>query len=411
MRQWLMAVFAIFVSSGTSFAQTVPSTEPVKPLLIMPFVQMDRGEPGVVAPVGGYTRLYARWTPPDDAELRDYQAEKRGWLKRLFVGKAISRVLSAKVTVGSPGVISTVTLASASHQSNRNVGETWSTTLATQQYLTPYFRVDPNSKVKVELDLNGNMALQSQVAGNILDVLKRATALVSPESKLITSLNEKRFNDAGQFVDETISSLFGQSVTENVPEEFGPKDLGGSKAMASVKIVFPMMNKLVLRRAKPREIGSWDILSEPAVISMFSDVPLITGDEKPAVEPCTATSLPALASDLQACRAFARLSAAAMLNLLVADNITLGAVIGADDAILTAIDAVKAAEGDAREAPAIQLCLSIAAKVDKLRLNMYDAAATVWAFSYGGRLEPEAAAFLRKADCPSAKLAAQLNLL
>ncbi|HEY0148458.1 MAG TPA: hypothetical protein VGB70_05580, partial [Allosphingosinicella sp.] len=255
--------------------------------------------------------------------------------------------------------------------------------------LTPYLRVDPGTVVGVEVSLNASRQVEANVSRTVLDIVQRAAALAQPTGDLVTELNEERFQRTADFVDQAISSLFGQSVGEKASHEFGVGDWNAQLEIAEISAQFPMGLR-VLDETQQREIGRWQVRASVPLVSIFSDTPLHVGTNPGNPGPCGQL----VGSDLQACTAFRMVSPQRVLGLSVGENVNLGQAILSDPAVLAAINAGTAADPD--------LCSAIAARAEALGLNRYDSAAAVWAMQQARRVR---SANLLSAACTAGALA------
>jgi hypothetical protein len=380
-------------------AQNTTTPEPID---IMPLVDVSapfRGEASL-SPVGGYVRFYICEVSQCAPGLswsggqRRYAADYRPWYERMFVNRNNIRLLSLKLSVREPNIGAAATMASSSFESRR--GQSWTTELNGRRYLTPYLRVDPGTVVGVEVSLNASRQVEANVSRTVLDIVERAAALAQPTGDLVTELNEERFERTADFVDEAISSLFGQSIGEKASHEFGVADWGAQLEIGEIRARFPMGLRVV-DHSQQREIGRWQVRASVPLVSIFSDVPLYSEANSARVVDRGQCSALAAGPDQQACIAFRMVTPQRVLNLSVGENVTLGQAILADAAVLAAINA--GAGSDA------QLCSAIAARAEALGLNRYDSAAAVWAMQEAGRVRSAA---LLQARCAAGTLATRV---
>ena len=151
----------------------------------------------------GYTRLRLQFVPcrANSVTRRNYTDERRTWVNRLFAGKKVSKLMSVKVDLTAPNVTTIHPIATIGRDSSRRAGEIWSTEVSNTLWLTPYFRVGPTSLARIDVSVSATTDYTSSVSTDVLDLLKRATGLISPSATLLTSLNEDRFNQSASFVD------------------------------------------------------------------------------------------------------------------------------------------------------------------------------------------------------------------
>ena len=342
------------------------------------------------APVGGYVRFFVCNSsqcgdPISGARTdRQYSNEHRDWLSRWLIGRSFSRILTLKLSLARPNISANATLAASTAQSNRSVGETWSSEVNGRRYLTPYLRVDPDTVVSIEVSMNAATQVQANITRAVLDVVTRAATFVQPTAQLVTSLNSERFRQTSEFVDQSVSTLFAQNLAEQATNQFGPGDWTG-KPLVDISARFPMNRRLV-RSQDYSNVGVWRVMATSARVSMFSDVDFYSDAAERDGAPCTGI---AIGPDLQACRAFVGLTPQTVLGLPVGENLTLGQALLADQTIsgeLTRLVAATATDSN-RQGSARRLCGLVAAKAEALGFNRYDAAAAVWAFAGEAQLE------------------------
>jgi hypothetical protein len=403
---------------------------------ILPLLDISRGkeaQDNILATdhqssVGGYVRFWVERSPsPTDAARRMYGAERRNPIQRFFAGRSRTRLLTARLVVDrSQLVTQTITLAAASHNSNRRQGENWSSELSDRRFLTPYFRVDQGTTASVEVALSASATVDSDVTRNLLSVVERGARLAAPSAPLVTSLTGPRLTESADFVDSSISQLFGQAVAERSQSDFAAEawDAGSTQALATISAVFPMGRSVW---AQPQSIvGSWDIRVSAPIVSIFSSVPLHASDEHSsrggqadpaAADPCAmAGALPGEAepqrltgTDRQACLAFRGLAPSRVLGLPVGENVTLGGALRADTAITAAIQRYDGT--DAKDPAAHELCVLVVDRAEALGLNAYDSAAALWALSSSGGINAGASQKIWNGTCAAARLARRLNLV
>jgi hypothetical protein len=338
--------------------------------------------------IDGYTRLYIDGNVlPASAQPRVYHEEDRGFWRRLVAGRSLSRVLTVNVALSEPNVSISRPLASASHESNRTAGEVWTSELSGDRLLTPYFRLGSRTTASVQFNLSATSTLQGSVTGDVLSVIRSGVDLVAPTSSLVTSLNEQGYRDASKFVDDAISRLFGESITERSIVDVRLNNSIGNLKLAAGTAAFPDGGGR-LSGGDQRTIGTWSVMMEPPIVSIFSATLYEAPAGQAAVAGCaTPTAGPAR----QACTAFSGISPHTVLGLRVGDDVTLMQSLLADAAVQGSMKALEDAAQNAKVGPARSLCNAVAGQAQRLGLNRFDEAAAVWAFSRAGPISSASA--------------------
>lgn len=394
------------------------------------------------SPVGGYIRF---WVERAESELppRFYSRERRNWLQRFFIGRNRSRLLSARLIVNRPHVITqTVTLAAAAHDSNRRQGESWTSELGDARFLTPFFRVDQGTTASIEISLSASASVDADITRNMLSIVERGARLAAPSAPLVTSLTSSQLTQSADFVDTSISRLFGQAVAERAQSDLhAERWRPGPGGIATIRATFPMGSHL-WNEQDFRHVGTWRIYVSEPIVSIFStvllhgkpDADLTANDARcssaphphasspnttrsrsgPTAQAGTAPEAqshgeqPLRGTDLQACIAFAGISPSGVLGLAVGENLTLGQTLRGDAAIAAAVQRFQS-NGD-RGSAAREICNLVTERAQGLGLNAYDAAAAVWAFAWNGSLADELPARIWTSGCATADLARHLRL-
>lgn len=211
----------------------------------------------------GYTRFVLHYLPCAGS-LRNYDSQRRDWVKRLFAGKAISKLLTVRASLPSPAIATVNPIATISHDSGRKTGEAFSTEVSNQLWLTPYFRLNGPTNVGIDFSLNAATEYKTSVAGDALDLIKRASGLIAPTSALVTDVNKDRFNEAASFVDTSINSFLKQSVLERRKDDYPV--VGGEKNLVAVALSLPAMNKTLGNNAT---VGVWVVSTDRIISSVF----------------------------------------------------------------------------------------------------------------------------------------------
>lgn len=317
------------------------------------FVEVSTAGTGNGGKVLGYTRLMARFVPCD-GEQRSYVPEKRDPLLRYFIGKETHKTMSLTTRISPLDVKATATLARFDRLSGRK-GEEWTTSIENDRVLLPYFRVDLSSTIDLESEVLSTREYNSSIVASSFEVVEKAAALIAPSTVLITAENRTRFNDAANFIDSSVSGLLRVSITERLRETAVLREGSiGETLLATITLVLPRANDAYPSVSfKQQTIGQWEIYAERVRPSLFGDP---RSGRLPKVE----------------------LSAASILNFLVADNKTLREALAGAASVTSARDALIKAPTDAGKG--LVLCRAVSAEADRLGLAPVDASAAAWAF-------------------------------
>ncbi|GEM_PF-710935 len=391
------------VDADPSAAAAVPRKD------ILPFLDfsLPQATPGSAAFLDTYTRIYVEGENPQTVQAagagelqcrsapgsRCYQDEHRPLLARVAMDREFSRLISVRIELQNPDASTTTTLASSSYRSGGSKGETWETEAHGRLFLTPLFRIDSNTVLRAEAHLNATSSRKDQVSGPALAVLQNAARLMAPTTTLLTPLTAEDANTASRFFSQTLSELFSNSLSEKSSVDIGASRLG-DQPIAQLTAYFPEGRHVYDRRLAL--IGTWNLMSSPPVISVFSDV--------------TATCTPApgcLAA--QARMALAGVPAARILTFRVAPRVSIRDALAADASVGDAVLALRDAKaGQALRDAARAACQRVDEKAHQLGLNRFDAAAVLWAYSHEATLGSAQGLALRQAGCPAAVIAADI---
>lgn len=306
----------------------------------------------------GYTRLVLHYLPCTGA-LRNNDGQQRDWVKRLFAGKAISKLLTVRASLPSPSIATVNPIATIGHDSSRKTGEVFSTEVSNQLWLTPYFRLNGPTNVGLDFSLNAATEYKTSVAGDALELIKRASGLIAPSSSLVTDVNKDRFNDAASFVDTSINSFLKQSVLERRKDDYPV--VAGETNLVAVALSLPAINN-TLRDAAT--VGVWVVSTDRIIASVFA--PGASGSR--------------LRND--------ELSAASILNFEVANGVTLRESLASRPQLNQARDRFLHAESESStnmdenwNAAARGLCTAIESEAQAIGLVPMDVGAVLWAYA------------------------------
>lgn len=429
---------AVAIGAAVAAAPATAQTYDLLPMLDL--VRNEGAPPSGQLIVGGYVRVWvervqgqrpAEGPAPDSSRHtpRDYHDERRHPVLRWLIGRNRSHVLQARLVISRSSLVAqSVTLASASHDSNGRDGESWRSELSERRFLTPYFRVDQGTTAAVEVTLSSSRETDSAVARNVLSLVQTGAGLVAPGGSLVTSLNADRFNQSANFIDTAVSQLFREKLAEVSQSDFpadywltrppGQRESGpgleSGSAIASIRARFPMRGH-VWTGPGHRDIGEWRVYVTPPIVSIYATTPLNgpANQDDEGTATCANASEALAGSDLQACIAFRGITPARVLGLTITENVTLGQALRGDAGIAAAIQRFSpaAAESEGSTAAAREVCNLVAEKAYSLGLNAYDAAAAVWAFSWSSGIDPKLGMAIGTVDCSAGLLADRLRLV
>lgn len=292
-----------------------------------------------------YARIVARYTPCVTQYPREYARERRNVFRRFLMHKTVSKLLSVDVDVKPIAVKASRPLISITRDSGKQ-GETWTTDVDNLAVILPYFRIERNTTVKVNLSFHSAREYQSSVASDSLEVMKRAATLIKPTSNLVTLLNKGRFNEAATFVDETINGLLKVAMEEDIHVE--PTLTGRNQTLASFILYAPGANDPYPRHdwQGQQALGKWTIEAEAFAGSLFG-----------GFDQSGPSAIPA---------------ASAVLNFRVSDEKSVGDHLRESNNVRVAHDALLNADSGAVEDNAHSLCRAVADEADLLGFSRDD---------------------------------------
>jgi hypothetical protein len=303
----------------------------------------------------GYTRLRLEYIGcPGDP--RDYQSERRAGVKRYFMGKHASKLLQLSAHVRPLDVRRSYMLASIKRGSTKQ-GEEWTTNLDNGSIFLPYFRVDQSSVVNLEANLVSSREYGSSVGEGALNLVGRASDLLSPTTAWINEANKAGFNKAANFIDASINGLLKVSIDETVRKGVRLDPTNGEQTLAVITLSVPRANDAYVSTSAPEVmVGQWRIIAEPIRPSMFADV--LMGQP--------------LARN--------QITAANILNFSVDDGKTLRQMLAGVASVGAARDGLIGARPADIRNRARTLCRVVAIESDRLGLAPVDSGAAVWAY-------------------------------
>lgn len=200
---------------------------------------------------------------------RNYKDESRGWFARMWGSKEVSRALLAEFDITKPDVKATEALFSASFTSNREQGESWSTDQSIALFATPWFKVSSNTTLTAKLRMQLSDERESSGASaNVMASLTNAANLLAPTSSLITFFSAPTMLEASNYLDNSVSTLFGRSITEQTVSSLAIK----SWTESPILVVYAALpDPKDIRNTKDRDmLGGWAVYLDAPIVSVFT---------------------------------------------------------------------------------------------------------------------------------------------
>ena len=200
---------------------------------------------------------------------RNYKDESRGWFARMWGSKEVSRALLAEFEITKPDVKATEALFSASFTSNREQGESWSTDQSIALFATPWFKVSSNTTLTAKLRMQLSDERESSGAtANVMASLTNAASLIAPTSSLLTYFSAPTMLEASNFLDNSVSTLFGRSITEQTVSSLAIK----SWTERPILVVYAALpDPKDIRNTKNRDmLGGWAVYLDAPIVSVFT---------------------------------------------------------------------------------------------------------------------------------------------
>ncbi|HAO37723.1 MULTISPECIES: hypothetical protein [unclassified Hyphomonas] len=253
----------------------------------LPYIDVAIDEAAVYSEFGDmlqdrYTRIQIVTLKPDaydmegvtsgvrsqEVEARNYDEESRGWFSRMMSSRSITRTLIAEFDVAKPDITATNALFSSTFSSNNREGESWTTNESISVYATPYFKVGPNTTIEARFRLQLSDEKESSASANVMGALTTAANLIAPTSTLVTYFNAPLMMEASNFLNNSTSTLFGQSITEQSVSAFSVK-AWSDKPILVVSAQLPDTNDIKDTRGKGA-IGQWAVYLDQPIPSIFT---------------------------------------------------------------------------------------------------------------------------------------------
>ena len=207
-------------------------------------------------------------TRKEPVDTRNYNKESRNWLSRMMGSRNVTRTLIAEFDVTKPDIKATKALFSATFSSDSKEGESWTTNESIALYATPYFKVGPNTTIEARFRLQLSDEKESSASANVMGALTTAANLIAPTSTLVTYFNAPLMMEASNFLNNSTSTLFGQSITEQSVSAFSVK-AWSDKPILVVSAQLPDTDDIKDTRGKGA-IGQWAVYLDQPIPSIFT---------------------------------------------------------------------------------------------------------------------------------------------
>ncbi|GAO39183.1 hypothetical protein SCH01S_28_00420 [Sphingomonas changbaiensis NBRC 104936] len=258
---------AILVTSTSAFAQAANPLDTAALRFLN--VQIHHSAGRSCGQASDFADRYVRLklVPADDTfDPQGRQMGSRWLVWRALIAKKASRVALARVSISKPELSSTATLANVSWNSGRK-GEDARSDLEVEHFLTPFFRVDPQTVIKVTFDVTGSSGIEASFAGDALSIVNQAVKTSVAPSDLVTPENLPQLQRGAAAIDRAVSQFFNQRVGESVTRTLS---LGDGEVTAAVSLPYDWS----VFKKKDFRIGSWRLVVDGPRPSIFSAVSL-----------------------------------------------------------------------------------------------------------------------------------------
>ncbi len=205
---------------------------------------------------------------------RNYDDEDRNWFRRWLIGKTVSQAFLITFNLNESEFQITKELFSLSWDSNNLQGEAWATSQTVDRIISPYFKVDANTRLGMSVELNLSENSTSEVSANVVTALSKAAGLIAPSSSLLTDLSSEKVTEASKFLDDSVSALFDKSITEtlekDIPVELYKRIPGQTCGhIATVHLDLPHVGDIRDVDNSISGVGVWNIYLERPISSVF----------------------------------------------------------------------------------------------------------------------------------------------
>lgn len=361
------------------------AAEPVTPMDFLPFTDVgqipyldqliQRGDPLL----GSYTRIrivndrqsaeLERTDLPgsvsghsvkaDTREARDYGEESRSWLARRFGSRKVTRAFLVEFNLDEPDITASTALFSTSFESDVSKGEAWSTDESLSAFATPYFRVGPNTVLNATFKLKLAEEGDADVGANVVAALNTAASLIAPISPVVTMFTAPEVTQAANFLDSSVSNLFGRSIEETTSSALALKSWSDAPIFM-IELNLPSSND-IKDGSKKHQAGKWAVYLDRPIISIFLGAHSVYDMDLTAIDP------------------------GRILAFVIGQDLTVYDYIFARLDLADRIDAVNQAAGFGDTAAAAEearrICNRVGRGLSEVGLNSVDIAIAWWALS------------------------------
>ena len=371
---------------GSRSVRSVPTADIPMGVDHLPYIDVALNERAVYAQFGEqlhdrYTRIQIVSLLPDaynveglidgtrrtELERRNYEDESRGWFSRALRAKSVTRALMAEFNVSDPDITATKALFSSSFSSNNQEGESWTTNEAIALYATPYFRVGANTTIEATIRMQAADQRERATSANVLSALTSAANAIAPATILVTAFTSPRLKEASSFLDNSVSTLFGQSITEESVSAFSVKRWTAEPVLV-IDAQLPDQGDIT-DTEDTSGAGRWAVYLDEPVPSILSAS--VKNGHMPDYSDVTAGDI---------------------LAFKVGEDLTVY------DFIFSRLDlSTRVAVMNAAPDPnlARQICMRIDRGMSEIGFNSYDSAAAVWAAATSDQFNQLPAAILK----------------
>jgi len=347
---------------------------------------------------------------------RDYGREARFWWQRWFLGRVNTRSAVLKLSLPSANLQATSVLIALSQESTRQAGEQFVTDATFQDVATPLFVIGPNTVIEGLYEMKVSYDVSSDAVGATLETVSQALTAFSPGADLLNDLTRDGVNEAASFIDQSVSNVLGQTLTERGHFSHSIDDwLNGQEAIVDIYLPEHATRRIAaITPGDIRKIGQWRIAFDLPRYSMMTPASDCTWGNDSKLD-CRA--VPATLEERADRMAgfVGALTAEQVLSYPLAENVTVSSQLRnetwfppAQTTLREAVEtqATAAATAAASPSPAAQsaldgadtaqqsaaetFCRQTLASADAMGLNGIDAHLTLWASLHMADIAPGA---------------------